>query len=120
LLLGLSSTDEETFDPSDLAGGAGVPHAIALGDLTRAAAAGEPQALAEQRDRLQALIGRDAMIDALAVFANFSMMTRIADGTGTPLDEGSTAISATLRTDLGLDDLTSTRFQESGQSASGR
>lgn len=55
-------------------------------------------------------IGVDARTDAIAVYANFSMMTRIADATGTPLDAGSTAISETLRADLGLDDFISSRM----------
>ena len=50
------------------------------------------------------------MIDALAVYANFTMMTRIADGTGTPLDAGSTALSDDLRSGLGLNDLVSARL----------
>ncbi len=55
-------------------------------------------------------MSRDAMIDAMAVYANFTMMTRIADGTGTPLDAGTAAISADMRASLGLNDLTSARL----------
>ncbi|MGI9603062.1 MAG: hypothetical protein ACR2QE_14340 [Acidimicrobiales bacterium] len=55
-------------------------------------------------------LGVDVMIDAAAVCANFAMMTRIADGTGTPLDEGSVAVSAELRSDLALDGLESARL----------
>ena len=67
-------------------------------------------AAAAARDRLAEALGPGAMVDAAAVVANFFMMTRIADGTGTPLDEGSEAISADLRADLGLDDYTSKRL----------
>jgi hypothetical protein len=55
-------------------------------------------------------VGPRGLVDAAAVCANFAMMVRIADGTGTPLDEGSVAPSEGLRADLGLDDLASARF----------
>lgn len=60
--------------------------------------------------RLAAVVGFDAAVDAAAVLANFFMMTRVADGTGTPLDAGSADISEELRADLDLDQLTSKRL----------
>ena len=62
------------------------------------------------KDELTEAMGHEALVDAAAVVANFYMMTRIADGTGTPLDEGSVDMSADLRSDLGIDNLVSTRF----------
>ncbi len=44
-----------------------------------------------------------------AVCTNFHMMTRIADATGTPLDEMTDGPSSELRASLGLDDLVSAR-----------
>ena len=38
------------------------------------------------------------------------MMTRIADGTGTPLDEGSVDMSADIRSQIGVNDFVSARF----------
>ena len=110
MLLGLSSSDDQPFDPAELNDGAGVEHGAALAELARAAAAREPEPLALHRDRVADLVGRASMIDALAVFANFTMMTRIADGTGTPLDAGSAALSGDLRSGLGLNDLVSARL----------
>jgi len=110
LLLGLSSSEEQPFDPLELAAGAGVDHGAALADLARAAAARDAGTLTVERERVTELMGRDSMIDALAVYANFTMMTRIADGTGTPLDAGSTALSDDLRSELGLNDLVSARL----------
>ena len=43
------------------------------------------------------------MFDAAGVIGNFTMMTRIADSTGTPLDEGAVAISAPMREAMGVD-----------------
>lgn len=110
MLLGLSSSDDQPFDPSALDAGAGVQHGAALASLARAAAARDADALAVERARVTELMGRSAMIDALAVSANFAMMTRIADGTGTPLDDGTTALSSDLRSELGLNDLASARL----------
>ena len=67
-------------------------------------------AAAAARDRLADVLSPEAMVDAAAVVANFFMMTRIADATGTPLDEGSEAISGDLRAQLGLDEYTSKRL----------
>jgi len=62
------------------------------------------------RDELTQQCGVATMVDAAAVCANFHMMTRIADGTGTPLDEFSVEASAELRRDLALDDLDTARL----------
>ena len=69
-------------------------------------------ALAARRDEVIATMGPDHLIDAAAVVANFCMMTRIADATGTPLDEGTAAITGELRADLGIDALVSARLVE--------
>ena len=66
--------------------------------------------MAARRQVVADALGAEAVVDAVAVFANFSMMTRIADATGTPLDAGSVDMSAEFRSDLGIDDWTSTRF----------
>ncbi|MEM8923624.1 MAG: hypothetical protein AAGD35_08965 [Actinomycetota bacterium] len=65
------------------------------------------------RDQLIDRLGPAAMIDAAAVCANFNMMVRIADGTGTPLDEGTATATDEMRDRLGLDDLTSRRVARS-------
>ena len=65
--------------------------------------------LDEIQAELVAAVGEEGLVDAAAVCANFNMMVRIADGTGTPLDEGSVAMSDGLRQELGLDELTSRR-----------
>ena len=55
-------------------------------------------------------LGPDHLTDAVGVCAAFQMMTRIADGTGTPLDEGSETMSEELRQDLGIEHLESRRL----------
>jgi hypothetical protein len=54
-------------------------------------------------------MGGEALVDVAAVVANFTMMTRIADGTGTPLDRGSVEMSVDIRRELGIDDFVSAR-----------
>ncbi|MDA3038664.1 MAG: hypothetical protein O3C27_03885 [Actinomycetota bacterium] len=57
-------------------------------------------------------MGPEALVDVAAVVANFTMMTRIADGTGTPLDRGSVEMSIDIRRELGIDDFVSARHIE--------
>ncbi len=71
---------------------------------------GDGDDLAAVRDEVTTRLGADHLIDAAAVVANFHMMTRIADATGTPLDPGAAGMSVELRNDLGLDALTSARL----------
>lgn len=103
---------DSEIDPSRLNDGAGVPHGAMLVRFVDAAIAGGDE-LAASRDEVAATLGEDHLIDAAAVVANFTMMTRIADGTGTPLDAGTEAISAELRNDLDLDGLISARVAPS-------
>lgn len=49
-------------------------------------------------------LGAEAMVEAAAVIGNFERMTRIADGTGIPLDETMAAVSTDIRAELGIND----------------
>ena len=100
-----------SFEAVDGSGGGdgGVEHAELLARLTEAMWEGEPAQLAAVRDEATREMGGDAMVDAIAVSANFHMMTRIADGTGTPLDEGSVDMSADIREQIGVNDFVSRR-----------
>lgn len=60
--------------------------------------------------RVDDAVGVAARIDAVGVYANFSMMTRVADGTGTPLDEMTATMSTDLRAGLGVNELGSARL----------
>ncbi len=109
MLLGLSGLDVDAeIDPGQLADGAGVPNGKLLVDFVNATGTGGDE-LAAARDRLVEELGPDALADVAAVVANFTMMTRIADGTGTPLDKGSVDMSADIRRELGIDGLVSAR-----------
>ena len=110
MLLGLSGAEtDHDIRPADLKSGAGVPHGELLVRFVNASFESD-DALAAARDECVAILGMDMTVDAAAVIANFHMMTRIAYGTGTPLDAGTEKVSGELREALGLDDLVSTRL----------
>ena len=68
--------------------------------------------LAAVRDEVVAVMGGDALVDAVAVSANFHMMTRIADGTGTPLENGGMERTAAVRAQIGVNDMVSRRHTD--------
>jgi hypothetical protein len=70
---------------------------------------GDQVALAAVRDEVTAVMGGDSLVDAVAVSANFHMMTRIADGTGTPIDEGTIEASEEIREQIGVNEFVSRR-----------
>jgi len=84
-------------------GDGGVAHGLLLARLVDAMFEREPDALAAVRDEVVERMGGAALVDAVAVSANFHMMTRIADGTGTPIDEGTAAMSEQIRAEIGVD-----------------
>lgn len=90
-------------------GDGGVPHGELLARLTEAMWGGDAAQLAAIRDEAATAMGGDALVDAVAVSANFHMMTRIADGTGTPLDAGTVEPSADIREQIGINDFVSRR-----------
>ena len=69
----------------------------------------DPDDLARARDDVAAALGGDALVDAVAVSANFHMMTRISDGTGTPLDHGTVAPTEAIREAIGVNHYVSRR-----------
>ena len=87
----------------DGSGGSGVAHESEL--LAFADAAIDPAAdPASARDTLSAVIGKDATTDAAAVIAGFDAITRVADGSGIPLEPPKAEASAEWRARLGIDD----------------
>jgi len=90
-------------------GDGGVLHGAALVRLVEAMWDEEPNEMAAAREALLEVAGPDVLVDAVAVSANFHMMTRVADGTGTPLDPETDQISLSLRATIGVDDFASRR-----------
>jgi len=88
-------------------GSSGIPSAEALVGLVEAAVARDAEALPAAREAVVEELGFAGLVDACAVLGNFERMTRIADGTGIPLDTSAQMISDDLRETLGLDDFSS-------------
>lgn len=57
----------------------------------------------EQRLALVACMGVEAMTDAAAVIAGFDAITRVADGSGIPLEPPKAQATADWRASLGID-----------------
>jgi len=114
MLLGLSGLEtDHDIRPAELTMGAGVPHGELLVRFVDASFE-SADALAAVRDECVAALGMETTVDAAAVIANFHMMTRIADGTGTPLDVGTQQMSEEFRESLELNDFATKRFDTVG------
>jgi hypothetical protein len=83
-------------------GGSGVEHEAALLDFADAVIA-DMTSLGQARAALVEQAGKEAMIDAAAVVAGFDAITRVADGTGIPLEQPKAEASASWRSSLGID-----------------
>lgn len=56
------------------------------------------------RDSVVDRLGEAAMVDAAAVIAGFDAITRVADGSGIPLEPEKAVATADWRSHLGIDD----------------
>ena len=56
------------------------------------------------RDSVVDCLGEAAMVDAAAVIAGFDAITRVADGSGIPLEPEKAEATAGWRSHLGIDD----------------
>jgi hypothetical protein len=90
-------------------GDGGVPSGALLSRLTEAMWRNDGGELAQIRHEVSARLGDAAVVDAIAVSANFHMMTRIADGTGTPLDHGTVQPTESIRATIGVNGYVSRR-----------
>ena len=61
--------------------------------------------LAAAREAVGAQFGDDGAIDAAAVVAGFDAITRVADGSGIPLEPPKAEATAQWRTSLGIDEI---------------
>ncbi len=79
-----------------------MPHAEALLAFAEAAVGGDAGELAQARERMVSEMGDRALVDTAAIVGNFQRMTRIADGTGIPLDGPANTFSAGIQQQLEL------------------
>ena len=83
-------------------GGSGVRHEAELLAFADAAVA-RNDSLDSARSVLADRIGKPGVSDAAAVIAGFDAITRVADGTGIPLEPPKAEASAEWRQRLGID-----------------
>lgn len=64
---------------------------------------GRDASLEAARAGVARVLGEAAMVDAAAVIAGFDAITRVADGSGIPLEDQKAAATADWRQALGID-----------------
>jgi len=69
----------------------------------------EHDRLIETRQSLLKAIGPDGLVDAAAVAGLFNAIDRVADSTGTPLEDWKASSTADFRAEIGIDAFASQR-----------
>lgn len=108
MLLSLSSQtaglDADVTAAVNSEGDSGVEQGELLINFTTAAVKGEPE-LAKLRAKVLSELGPLGLVGAAAIIGNFSMVNRIADATGIPLDPAIEDFYSIIPEDLGLEKL---------------
>jgi hypothetical protein len=86
-----------------LGGDVGVAHAAELVAFAEAVLGSDDTRLAEARAALRAVLTPEAYVEVAATVAAFSVVDRIADATGIPVDDMMLVMSAEVRAELGLE-----------------
>jgi hypothetical protein len=90
----LSVTDDK-IDP-------GVPNGTVIRQITERTISCDWLGLAEYREQANDLIGAQQVVDVCVVAAAFNGITRVADCTGIPLDDNTSASTEQLREQTGI------------------
>lgn len=110
----LRASGQHTGDDYDLTNihgsdDARIPHAAALLAFADAFYSEDTNALTHAREALHEVIGNAALVDAAGIVGIFDAVVRIADATGTPLEDYKVEISGDLREELGINNFPSAR-----------
>lgn len=81
----------------------GIRHGRLLVEFAEAVIGDDDARLQAVRSRLADAAGAEALVDAAAVVALFNAIDRVADATGTPLEEAKATASVDFRASLGID-----------------
>ena len=84
-------------------GGGGVPHGELLMRFGETVLGSEDVRLIETRHSLLQAIGPAGLVDAAAVVGLFNAIDRVADSTGTPLEDWKASSTADFRAEIGID-----------------
>ena len=82
-----SEVNMDLVRDASVEGDGGVPHGRLLAVLCDVLAGKNAAAMTELRAEMVDTMGPDQFVDAVGVSAMFHMMNRVANATGTPLDE---------------------------------
>jgi|TARA_B100000315_G_C14207192_1_gene420377 uncharacterized protein YhdP len=108
VLLRASGEDKGGYDLQAMMGGGdgGVADGEVLIAYAEAVMGVEGSDLTAAAEQLRQALGEAALVDAAAVIATFNAVDRMADATGTPLEDYKAEATAEWRADLGLDAFT--------------
>ena len=83
---------------------AGVNNGAFLMELAAAVYAQDADVLADIRTRGVKLLGERGLADAMGIASGFNGITKVANGTGLPLDKSTADITGEMRTETGIDE----------------
>ena len=84
-------------------GDGGIPDGKLLIEFAEAAIEGDDTRLSTARAKVLKTLGPEALVDAAGIIATFNAIDRVADATGTPIDEERIEPTAEMRMRLGID-----------------
>jgi hypothetical protein len=90
-------------------GDCGIPEGALLIDFAEAILAGDEARLARARAAIVAAMGAAAIVDEAGIAGLFNAIDRVADATGTPLEDAKAADTASLRDAIGIDEFDAVR-----------
>jgi hypothetical protein len=85
------------------AGDVGVENEASLAAIAEAVCKGDRLQLSKVRQKAQLILGAQGLVDAIGIAAAFNGITKIANGTGLPLDQSNTDTTRQLRAETGID-----------------
>ena len=83
---------------------AGVNNGAFLMELAAAVYAQDADVLADIRTRGVELLGERGLAEAIGIASGFNGITKVANGTGLPLDKSTADITGKMRTETGIDE----------------
>ncbi len=84
-------------------GDGGIPHGRLLIEFAESVIGDDDARLTAAHGQLLKTMGAAALVDAAGIVATFDAIDRVADATGTPIDEARIETTAGIRADLGID-----------------
>lgn len=112
LLRASSDKTGGTFDYTAITGAGGemgVPDGALLMAFADAVLATDDSRLAAVQDRIRRELGDAVLVDSACVAGFFNAIDRVADSTGTPVEDDKAAATVDLRRAMGIDSFTGTR-----------